>query len=215
MKYKAILFDLDGTLLYTLEDLMIAVNETLKEYSYPIRTLEEIRRAVGNGNRRLLARSLPDGENNPYFEEIFQKYVSYYFSHDTVTTRSYEGVDKVLSYCRKHQIKTGVITNKLHTAAVNLMEHYFPGQFDIVLGDDGIRARKPEKEAGEYALKLLGTDVGNTLYVGDSHVDAAFAENMGMDCILCEYGYEDKKELLSQKSIGIVAEFEKIIDYLV
>lgn len=214
MKYKSVIFDLDGTLLYTLEDLQIAVNYALSNHGYPPRNIEQIRRSVGNGNKNLLALSVEGGETNPDFSLMFEEYVSYYLSHDTVTTKPYDGITEVISYCKSNGIKLGVISNKLQDATEHLVEHYFPGDFDLILGDDGKRARKPDRAVGEYALCLLFSDNTDTLYIGDSLVDAKFAKNMEMDCILCAYGFCPREELANERALALIDTPSEIINYI-
>lgn len=214
MKYKSVIFDLDGTLLYTLEDLKIAVNHALLNHGYPARNIEQIRQSVGNGNKNLLALSVEGGEDNPDFPQMFEEYVSYYLSHDTVTTKPYDGIVEVISYCKSNGIKLGVISNKLQAATEHLVEHYFPGDFDLILGDDGKRARKPDRAVGEYALNILSSDNTNTLYIGDSLVDARFAKNMEMDCILCAYGFCPSEELAKESPLALVNKASEILNYI-
>lgn len=195
IKYKAILFDLDGTLLYTLEDLMIAVNTILKKHNEPERTIHQIREAVGNGNRRLMALSLRGGEEHPHLEELFLEYLDYYKNHCTVTTKIYPGIEETLSYCKENNIKIGVVTNKASYVTESLVKHYFNDAFPFILGDDGINPKKPSSIPAEKAFSALNISKSETLYIGDSPIDYEFSKNAGMDCMLVSYGFNEKETL--------------------
>lgn len=195
-KYKAIIFDLDGTLLNTLADLAAAVNKILSKYNEKELTVEQIRHKVGNGNRNLMIRSLEQGESHPQFENLFKEYVEYYKAHDTVFTEPYVGVMDILTYCKENNIKTAIISNKLQAATSHLSTYYFPDLIDLSVGDDMKRPRKPAADSALFVFDSLKVDVGDCLYVGDSLVDYEFAKNVGMDCALVSYGFVDKDVLI-------------------
>lgn len=196
-KYDAVIFDLDGTLLNTLKDLATAVNVILSKYNEKERTIEQIRLAVGNGNRNLMIRSLEQGESHPQFENIFKEYVEYYKAHDTVYSVPYAGIIDILSYCRENNIKTAIISNKLQAATSHLATHYFQDLVDISLGDDMVRPKKPEPDSAFIVFEKLNTNADRCLYVGDSLVDYEFSKNVGMDCALVSYGFV-RKEVLKE-----------------
>lgn len=215
MKYDTILFDLDGTLLYTLEDLSDSINHTLTEYCLPQRSIQEVRQFVGNGLRKLVVRALPEHEDYDKFEEFLKDFIEYYNSHNRIKTKPYDGVIETTEKLAKLGVKMAVVTNKGQTASESLMDDYFRPHIDIVIGDDGTHKRKPDPEPMEMALNKLGvTDKSRVLYIGDSEVDATTAENAGLDYILCTYGFRDMDVLEKFHPIAFVDSFSKIIDII-
>ncbi len=214
MRYKAAIFDLDGTLLDTLMDLVLSVNHVLKENGEQERSVEQIRSAIGNGNRRLMALSISGGENNPDFEKLYNEYVQYYRQNDTVKTCPFDVVMEVLSFCRNNHIKTGIISNKVQIATEHLSEHYFSGYIDVTLGDNEKRPRKPAPDVGILALEMLGVLADEALYIGDSPVDSEFAEAVGMDCLLVSYGFNDMEAIQNKPCIAIAKSPIEILNYL-
>lgn len=212
--YRGVIFDLDGTLLNTIEDLQIAVNNVLRENGEPERTLEQIRKAVGNGNKMLMELSLKEGKSHPKFEELYRSYVKYYLAHDTVMTKPYDGIREVLSYCRNNSILTGVISNKVHSATSHLIEHYFPGEFDVVMGDNEVRPRKPAPDVAYESLKALNLKPKEVLYVGDAPVDSDFSKRAGLDCVLVTYGFNSIEVLREKPCVGFANKPLDIIDFL-
>lgn len=212
--YKAIIFDLDGTLLNTLEDLHAAVNKVLSENGEPVRSLKQIRDAVGNGNRMLMELSIEGGKNHPKFEELYRAYVKEYLANDTILTKPYEGVDKVLSYCKDNGIKTAIISNKVQSATRHLAAHYFSDTISVVMGDNEVRPRKPAPDVAYDCIKELGVDIKDVLYVGDAPVDAQFAKAAGMDCVLCAYGFNDLAVLKPEECLGIINSPLDLLEYI-
>lgn len=193
-KYRAVLFDLDGTLLNTLEDLTDSVNAILEKYGYPKRELTEIRRFLGNGSRRLMERALPQTVGQEELERLLAEYVAYYGTHMEEKTKPYEGVLPLLAELRERKIKIGVVSNKFDTAVKGLCEKYFPGKVDEAAGEQealGIR-RKPAPDMVLAAAERLGVEREACLYVGDSEVDLQTAENAGMDCVSVCWGFRDE-----------------------
>lgn len=195
-KYKAVIFDLDGTLLDTLDDLWNAVNHTMELFGYPKRTREEVRSFVGNGVDRLIELSIPGGIEDPNREAAIREYRAYYNAHSEVKTGLYSGVSELVSKLRVAGIGVAVASNKPHIATVKLCEGYFP-EIAVVCGEreaDGIR-RKPQPDMVLWAAHELGFDVKDCVYVGDSEVDLKTAKNAGMDCISVLWGFRDRDVL--------------------
>ncbi len=195
-KYKAVVFDLDGTLLNTLGDLTDIVNHTMRENGFPEHTEDEVRTYVGNGVGKLLELSLPDGKNTPDFEKILRNMRAYYDVHPGTFTHPYEGVCEVIERFQSDGIKVAVVSNKIHSASVALCKKYFP-TVDTVCGEreaDGIR-RKPAPDSVFAAARDMGIDVSACIYVGDSEVDIATAHNAGIKCVSVLWGYRDRKYL--------------------
>lgn len=195
MKYKAVIWDMDGTILDTLGDLHDSVNYTLGTVGYPPRTFEQTRCSVGNGLRTLVALSVPDGENDPRFEELFATMKEYYMAHSQIKTRPYDGIKEVLDTLKDKGIKMAVVSNKLDKAVKVLARDLYP-QMDYALGEIEGVARKPAPDMVEMALTELGVDKSEAVYIGDSEVDVLTAKNSGLDCISVLWGFRKKEELL-------------------
>lgn len=196
MKYKAVIFDLDGTLLNTLEDLCDAVNHTMNLYGYPERTIDEVRRFVGNGVDRLITLCVPGGENDPKLTEAILEYRAYYTAHSEIKTKPYDGITELIEKLKNDGIKTAVVSNKLHKATKELCAKYFPC-IEVVCGEresEGIR-RKPYPDTVIESAKELGVPLEKTVYVGDSEVDVMTSRNAGVDCISVLWGFRDREYL--------------------
>lgn len=195
MKYKAIIWDMDGTLLDTLQDLHDGINHILTSNGYGERTFEETRCAVGNGIRRLVSLSVPGGEGTPDFERLFGEFKEYYSKHNQIKTVPYEGISEVLEELRKKGIKMAVVSNKIDSAVKELAVKFYP-QLDYALGElEGV-PRKPAPDMVEKALSELGVTKSEAVYIGDSEVDVETAKNAGLPCISVLWGFRKKEELL-------------------
>ena len=193
-KYDAVIFDLDGTLLNTLEDLMDSVNFALKSLGMPERSYEEIRHFVGNGVQRLMERSVPDGKENPKFEEAFRLFRDYYGVHCNDKTGLYPGITALLKALKEENFQMAIVSNKYYEGVQRLREQYFKDSLTVAIGEkEGIR-KKPAPDTVLTALGELGISRERAVYVGDSEVDIATAANTGMDCIVVEWGFRTKQE---------------------
>lgn len=213
MKYDTILFDLDGTLLYTLEDLTDSINYMLAKYHFPTHSIDDVRRFVGNGLRMLVVRALPMGEDYEHFDEFFKEFVDYYNTHNLIKTKPYDGIMETTKELSDMGIKMAIVTNKGQTASESLLNDFFKPNINIVIGDDGKHERKPDPAPVKMALNALGvTDKSRVLYVGDSEVDAATGENAGLDYVLCTYGFRDMDVLSKFKPVAFIDNIRKLID---
>lgn len=213
MKYDTILFDLDGTLLYTLEDLTDSINYMLAKYHFPTHSIDDVRRFVGNGLRMLVVRALPMGEDYEHFDEFFKEFVDYYNTHNLIKTKPYDGIMETTKELSDMGIKMAIVTNKGQTASESLLEDFFKPNINIVIGDDGKHERKPDPAPVNMALNALGvTDKSRVLYVGDSEVDAATGENAGLDYVLCTYGFRDMDVLSKFKPVAFIDNIRKLVD---
>ena len=195
MKKTTVVFDLDGTLLNTLEDLAEAVNYALRKQGMPERTLEEVRRFVGNGVRLLMIRAVPDGESNPLFEETFDLFKTYYGEHCNDNTKPYDGIMELLSTLKEKGYAVAIVSNKIDFAVKELNELYFKGIVPVAIGEKEEIRRKPAPDTVFEALKELGKTKEEAVYVGDSDVDIETAKNAGMPCISVLWGFRDKEFL--------------------
>lgn len=212
MKYKAAIFDLDGTLLNTLEDLWSAVNHTMDKYGYPHRTIQEVRSFVGNGVDRLIMLCLPNGSDDKYFEDAKLEYRRYYAEHSEEKTRPYDGIIDMIDSLENYGIKTAVVSNKIHIATVDLCKKYFPN-IKNVCGEresEGIR-RKPNPDMVIESARLLGVSLKDTVYIGDSEVDIETSRRAEVDCISVLWGFRDRDYL---ESVGGKVFAEKPADII-
>ena len=191
MRYKAVVFDLDGTLLYTLEDLYRATNHALGANGLPERSIDEVRRFVGNGYRQLARLASPEGTPDEVQEQVLRDFNAYYMVHSQDNTAPYPGIPELLERLHAAGLKLAVVSNKGDAAVQDLMEHYFPGTFEAIAGErEGVR-RKPAPDTVLVAMEHMGTTTDETVFVGDSEVDVLTAQNVGCDCIAVTWGYRD------------------------
>ncbi len=193
--FRAIVFDLDGTLLDTLDDLTDSVNASLAHFSLPKVTKENVRDSIGNGARRLIEGVVKDGAAYPEFEELLAYYIPYYQAHCREKTAPYEGILPMMQAAKKAGIKMAIVSNKGDGAVKTLSELYFPGLVEAAVGErPGIR-RKPVPDSVLEAMRLLDSAPEETLYVGDSEVDYETAKNAGISCMLVSWGFRDREML--------------------
>ncbi len=194
-KYDTVIFDLDGTLLNTLEDLADAVNFVMRENGYPERTIDEVRRFVGNGIRRLMEQAVPEGITGKIFEDVFESFKRYYTDHCQIKTCAYDGIMELLENLYRAGYAMAIVSNKNHGAVCELNELYFKKYVEVAIGQqEGVR-KKPAPDTVLQALKELGREKDRAIYVGDSEVDFATAKNTGMDCALVSWGFRTKEEM--------------------
>ena len=198
-KYNAVIFDLDGTLLDTLEDLTDSVNYSLSEMGYRTRTIEEVRCFVGNGVEKLMKRAVPEGISGEDFDKTFCLFKEYYGKNSRVKTKPYKGVCELISTLKDRGYKIGIVSNKLESAVCDLRDDFFAG-VDVALGDVEGRRRKPYPDSCNEALKLLGVDREHAIYVGDSDVDLLTAKNSGLRCISVTWGFRDRDFLIAHNA---------------
>ena len=196
--FSTYIFDLDGTLLDTLGDLAASVNYALRTHGMPEHSLDDVRRFVGNGVRKLMERAVPDGADNPLFDETFATFRQYYMAHSLDTTRPYEGIPETLTALKARGCHLAVVSNKMMAATQELCHHFFSDTIEVAIGEDeaaGI-CRKPAPDTVFAALKALGVGKEDAVYVGDSDVDIQTARNAGLPCISVLWGFRDRDFLL-------------------
>ena len=204
MMYKVYIFDLDGTLLDTLADLAASTNYALRKHGMPEHSIDDVRRFVGNGVRKLMERAVPDGADNPLFDEAFATFRQHYMEHSLDTTRPYDGIPETLAALKARGCRLAVVSNKMMAATQELCRHFFPDTIEVAIGEDeahGIR-KKPAPDTVFEALKTLGVsrveepDGLSAVYVGDSDVDIQTAANAGLPCISVLWGFRDRDFLI-------------------
>ncbi len=195
--YKLIIFDLDGTLLDTLEDLAGSVNYALQQYNFPVHPIEAYRFMVGNGVNKLLERALPDEHKNPdMVSMIKQDFIQHYFAHAEELTKPYQGISELVEKLDNEGFKLAIASNKIHAATEALAKRFFPEiSFSVVLGQrEGVPV-KPNPAIVEEIIEITGIKKNEVLYVGDSGIDAATALNAKVDFAGVLWGFRPRNEL--------------------
>lgn len=213
-KITTIVWDLDGTLMDTLQDLHDAVNYALQKFGMPQHNIEEIRQFVGNGVRRLVQLSVPEGEENPQFEEVFAEFRAYYMVHCKDHTCLYDGIAETLRELKSLGYRMAVVSNKLQSGVDELYEQYFKETIEVAIGERPEMARKPAPDMVYAALDALGVSKEEAVYIGDSDVDVATARNSGLPCISVLWGFRSKEFLLTQGGNLFVEKPSEIIALL-
>lgn len=212
-KYKFAVFDLDGTLLDTLDDLTAAVNHALKKYNFPEKTKSEIASFLGNGAGKLIELSTPDGQKNPHFENILSEFKKYYAENNSVYTKPYEKIPYVLKELTKRRVQIALVSNKFDLAVKELEKKYFNGIFSSAVGEcEGIK-RKPAPDLVFKAMKIMGAEKENTVYIGDSEVDIETAGNCETDCISVSWGFRSREELIKSGGKIIIDSPEELLKF--
>lgn len=213
-QYKTVIFDLDGTLLDTLEDLKDSTNAALSAFGCKERTLEEVRKFVGNGIRNLMLQAVEGGDENPEFENIFQYFKDDYKKNCKNKTKPYPGIMKVLEELKEKGVKLAMVSNKADFAVKELNSWYFKNLGMLAVGErEGVR-RKPAPDAVFQILKELSMDKESAVYVGDSEVDIKTAENAKIPCISVLWGFREKDFLKENGGTVFVETPEELLDLL-
>jgi phosphoglycolate phosphatase len=192
---EAVIFDLDGTLLDTLQDLCDAVNYALRKSRMPERTIDEVRQFVGNGVEKLMIRAIPDGKENPAFEETFAQFRTYYGEHCKDHTGPYPDILPLMRELDARGMKMAIVSNKLDSAVKELDKEYFSGLTRAAIGEMEGVSRKPAPDTALKAMRELGVTAEHAIYVGDSDVDIQTAANAGIPCVSVTWGFRDEKFL--------------------
>ena len=195
-KYTTIVWDLDGTLMNTLQDLWLSVNHALRECGQPEHPYEEIRQYVGNGVRRLIERAVPNGVDNPRFDDVFEEFKRYYMVHCQDNTGLFQGIAEGLQELKKQGKRMDIVSNKWQDGVDELYRDWFKDTIEVAIGEREGIARKPAPDMVELALRELGVGKEGAVYIGDSDVDLMTARNSGLPCISVLWGFRDKDFLL-------------------
>lgn len=214
MKYKLAVFDLDGTILNTLDDLADSLNHCLSLFEMPERTIDEVRRFVGNGIRKLIERAVPENSSDDVIDRVYGEFIKYYGEHCSDKTKAYDGIEKLIENLRKSGCHTAVVSNKADYAVQELCRKYFNGCFDYAVGEREGISRKPSPDSVNEVLEKLSISRKNAVYIGDSDVDIMTAANADMDCISVSWGFRDC-EFLKKHGASLIVdspdEIQKII----
>lgn len=204
MKYSLAIFDLDGTILNTLEDLKRSLNFALRSCRLPPRSLNEVRRFVGNGIGRLIERGLPIGTPADQMQEVLTVFHAHYEVHCADHTQPYTGIPELLCALRAGGVQTAVVSNKADYAVQTLCRQYFDGLFDRCAGVREGQRHKPFPDTVEQVLTSLQVPKKNAVLIGDSDVDVQTAQNAGLDFIGVSWGFRDRTVLAKAGAKRIV-----------
>ena len=214
MKYKLMIFDLDGTILETLEDLKNSVNYALDTLGYPTRTHEEVRAFVGNGMLNLITRSAPQDASDEEIQNILKVFKAHYAEHKADYTKPYTGIEKVLNSLKKGGAILTVLSNKDDDAVGVLCDKYFPNVFEYTAGNRTDRKRKPDPASVHDIINKYGLTPNDTVYIGDSEVDVLTAKNANVDCVTVTWGFRDRDMLIDAGATIIADNMEELYEYL-
>lgn len=214
MATRAVILDLDGTLLDTLEDITDSVNHALSQFGYPARTLDEVRQFVGNGARKLLERALPRAVSPEEFDAFYRCYDAYYTAHQQVKTHPYDGAAELLRELRARGLCTAVLSNKQDNAVRPLCVHYFPDLLDMATGPTADRRTKPAPDGILFIAGTLGVGMDEILYVGDSEADVQTGLNAGVRTVAALWGFRSRETLEKAGAVLFAKTPEEILNFI-
>ena len=214
MRYKAVLFDMDGTVLDTLSDLTDAVNHTLRLFNMPERTKAECASMLGNGAAYLISHAVPEGTPEDRVKEVLEVYMPYYDSHCRIKTAPFDGIVALMQKLRAQGGRLAVISNKQDSAVKPLAQSYFPGLLEIAVGESATVRRKPNPDAVLSALRQLGVEREDAVYVGDTEVDVATARNAGLDVAAVTWGFRTHAQVAATGAENVFDTVEELEKFL-
>ena len=210
-QYDTYIFDLDGTLLATLGDLTVSTNHAMRAFNMPEHTIDDVRRFVGNGIKKLIERAIPDGVDNPLYNNVYDVFMEHYMKHNLDTTRPYDGIPELLAELKRRGKNMAIVSNKYCTATEALCRHFFNDYITVAIGESETVRKKPAPDSVFEAMRRLDADPATTVYVGDSEVDVATARNSNLPCISVLWGFRDKDFLIANGATTFVEKAEEIL----
>ena len=210
MKYQAVLFDMDGTVLDTLDDLCDSINHSLAEFSLPQVSREHVRQCLGNGAAFLVSHSIPAGSSPELEADVLAFYKPWYDAHCLIKTAPYEGILPMMQSLKEQGLRLAIISNKPDRAVQELSDAFFPGLLELSVGESPSVRRKPAPDTVLTAASQIGLSVDKCVYVGDSEVDLQTARNAGMDCISVTWGFRDEAQLIEAGASVLVRTPEEL-----
>lgn len=195
MKYKLVIFDLDGTVLDTLQDLANAVNHAMEKHSFPTHSVEQVRIMVGNGVANLIKRAVPAGTSEEETAQTLADFKAYYRDHVNVCTKPYDGILDMLAALKNAGIKVGINSNKYDAALQSLCHIHFEGLYDVAAGECETTPKKPDPTAAQRMMDMFGMAKEDTIYIGDSNVDLETAKNAGTDSAWVSWGFRRAEDM--------------------
>lgn len=209
-----IIFDLDGTLLNSLDDLTDAVNYTLNLYNLSEKSCDNIKSYLGNGMERLIELSIPSGKKNPHFNEILKTFKDYYKDHSFIKTKPYPGIMNLLDNLKKLNYKLAIVSNKCDEAVKILNDKFFNNIFDEAIGEKENIKKKPSPDMIYEVLRKLNKNLSNVFYVGDSEVDILTANACQIPGLIVSWGFRTKEELINSKASIIIDSVDELLKYI-
>ena len=210
MKYKLAIFDMDGTILSTLDDLANGVDYALRENGLPARSKQETRAALGRGVRFLIEQSVPDGLSDVEISKVEEDFLKYYKVHSMDNTRPYDGIVELIKEVRASGIKTAVVSNKIDSAVKELCANFFEGAFDVAYGERIGIPRKPDPKPINSIIDEFGLSKDEVVYIGDSEVDLLTANNAGINHIIVTWGFRDRDFLVQNGAKTLVENMDEL-----
>ena len=205
-QYSTYIFDLDGTLISSLEDLAASTNYALRTHGMPEHTVEEVRMFVGNGVKKLMERAIPGGLDNPKFDDTYPTFRQHYMEHNLDQTRPYPRVMEMLEHLNREGRKVAVVSNKFYAATQELCRHFFGDLVQVAIGEREGISKKPAPDTVLEAMRQLGVKPEECVYVGDSDVDIDTARNSGLPCISVLWGFRDKDFLMAHGATTFISD---------
>ena len=210
MRYKAVLFDMDGTVLDTLDDLADSVNRSLREFGLPEVSRFQVGQSLGNGAKYLIRHCLPEGSAEALCEQVLAFYKPWYDAHCRIKTKPYDGILQLMEALRDDGVSQAIISNKPDSAVQELGEAFFPGLMDVVIGESPAVKRKPSPDTVLAAASQMGLMASDCVYIGDTEVDLETARNAGMDCIPVSWGFRTEEQLCAAGAEEIIRSPEEL-----
>ena len=214
MKYDLVIFDLDGTILDTLNDLANAVNHALETHGHPVRTLEEVRRFVGNGVANLISRAVPAGTDEAECAAVLADFKAYYREHVNDVTCPYPGILELMAALKRAGVKVGVNSTKFDAALQNLCRIHFGGLYDLAAGECETTPKKPDPTAAQQIMAELQISPDRAIYIGDSAVDLETAKNAGTDSAWVSWGFRRREEMQGCEAVNTFDSVEELREFL-
>ena len=211
MRIKAIIWDLDGTLLDTLDDLAASVNFALVQNGLPMRTRDEVRQFVGNGTVKLIQRAVPQGTSEEQMRRVHESFLAHYAEHNQDRTRPYDGILPLLDELIARGVQHAIVSNKIDFAVKTLSRTYFGDRMRVAVGDNPSRRKKPAPDSVLEAMRQMGVSARETIYIGDSDVDVLTAKNAGVACCAVSWGFRDEQCLRDAGAEHICATPEALL----
>ena len=210
MAYRGVLWDMDGTVLDTLEDLWAAINVSLRRFRLPEASLDRVRAGRGNGAAHLVSVCAPEELR----QQVLAFYKPWYDAHCNINTGPYPGILPLMARLRERGVKQAIISNKPDPAVQELARSYFPGLLETAVGESETVRRKPNPDAVLAAVRQMGLELADCVYVGDTEVDLATARNAGMACLAVSWGFRSREQLIAagaERIADTAEELEKLL----
>ena len=210
MAYRAVLYDMDGTVLDTLSDLEAACNTALKQFGLPEMPREKVRQSLGNGADRLIRDCVPEGTDEELIRKVIAWYRPWYDEHCCILTAPYPGIVPLMERLKARGIPQAIISNKADAAVQELAERFFPGLLETAVGESATVRCKPDPDAVLAAARQIGVPIKECVYVGDTEIDLATARNAGLDCLLVAWVFRNEEQLRAAGATSIAYTAEEL-----